>query len=85
MHNYSLRKQHLILIACRVLHNFIRRENASDRLFGDFDVQDLVTNDEGDTSRPLTNIDLSPASVAEMNATRDGIAAFMWHDYIRNA
>ncbi|KAH9714534.1 DDE Tnp4 domain-containing protein [Citrus sinensis] len=45
--------------------------------------RDLVTNDEGDTSRPLTNIDLSPASVAEMNATRDEIAAFMWHDYIR--
>ncbi|KAK9232941.1 hypothetical protein WN943_023189 [Citrus x changshan-huyou] len=71
MHNYSLRKQRLIPIACCTLHNFIRRENASDRLFGDFDVQDLVTNDEGDTSRPLTNIDLSPASVAEMNATRD--------------
>ncbi|XP_024043266.1 uncharacterized protein LOC112099958 [Citrus clementina] len=85
MHNYSLRKQRLIPIACCALHNFIRRENASDRLFGDFDVQDLVTNDERDTSRPLTNIDLSPASVAEMNATRDGIAAFMWHDYIRNA
>ena len=84
MHNYTLCKQRLIPIACYVLHNFIRQENASDKLFGDFDVQDLVTNDEGDTSRPLTNINLSPASVAEMNAIRNGIAVFMWHDYIRN-
>ena len=73
-------KQRLIPIACCVLHNFIRWENASDRLFEDFDVQDLVTNEEGDTSRPLSNIDLSLTSVAEMNATRDRIAAFMWHD-----
>ena len=36
--NYSLRKQRLIPIACCALHNFIRRENTSDRLFGDFDV-----------------------------------------------
>ena len=47
-------------------------------------MQDLVTNQKGDTSRSLTNIDLSPASVTEMNATRDRIAAFMWHGYIRN-
>ena len=53
-------------------------------MFGDFDVQDLVTIEEGDTSRPLINIDLSPASVAEMSATRDRIAASMWHNYIRN-
>ena len=42
MHNYSLRKQRLISIACYALHNFIRRENASDRLFGDFDMQDFM-------------------------------------------
>ena len=47
-------------------------------------MQHLVTNEEGDTSRPLTNIDLSPANVAEMSAIRDIIAASMWHDYIRN-
>lgn len=70
MHNYSLRKQHLIPNACCILHNFIRRENASDRLFEDFDVQDMITSEKGDTSRPLTSIDLSPASVAEMNATK---------------
>ena len=84
MHNYSLHKQRLIPITCYVLYNFIRRENANYRLFGDFDVQDLITNEEGDISRPLTNIDLSLVSVVEMNATRDRIAAFMWHDYTRN-
>ena len=47
-------------------------------------MQDLITNEE-DTSRSLINIDLSPASVAEMNVTRDRIEASMWHDYIRNA
>ena len=47
-------------------------------------MQDLVTN-EGDTGRPLINIDLSPVSVAEMNTTRDRIGAYMWHDYICNA
>ena len=59
MHNYNLHKQRLIPIVCCALYNFIRRENASDRLFGDFDVQDLVTNEEGDLIRPFTNIDLS--------------------------
>ena len=44
MHNYSLHKQ--CLIACCVLHNSIRRENASDRLFGDIDMQNLVTNEK---------------------------------------
>ena len=43
------RNPSLIPIACCALYNFIRWENASDRLFGDFDVQDLVTNNEGDT------------------------------------
>ena len=48
-------------------------------------MQDLVSNEEENTSKPLTNIDLSPASIAGMNATRDIIAAFIRHDYIRNA
>ena len=37
-HNYILHKQRLIPTACCFLRNFIRRENASDRLFEDFDV-----------------------------------------------
>ena len=54
-------------------------------LFGNFDVQDLIINEKGDTSRPLININLSAASVSHMNATRDEIKASMWHDYICNA
>ena len=48
-------------------------------------MQDMVINEEIDTSKPLTNIDLSPASVAKMNAKRDKIATSMWHDNTRNA
>ena len=56
-----------------MLHNYIRRENASDRLFEDFDVQDIITKKERDTIRPLTYINLFPPSVVKMNATRDDI------------
>ena len=71
MHNYKLHKQWLAPIACYVLHNFIQRENTRDRFFDDFEMQDMIIDDEGDTSKPLNNIDLFPASVVEMNATRD--------------
>ena len=47
-------------------------------------MQDLITNEE-DTSRSLINIDLSLASVVEMNTIRDRIGASMWHNYILNA
>ena len=46
-------------------------------------MQDMVTN-EGDTSRPLTNIDLSLTSATKMNATKDRIATSMWHYYTHN-
>ena len=52
---------------------YIRRENASNRLFKDFDVQDIIIKKERDTIRPLTYIDLFLASVVKMNATRDNI------------
>ena len=46
MYYCSLRKQYLIPIACCILHNFIRQENASGRLFENFNMQDMVTNEE---------------------------------------
>lgn len=41
MPNYPLCQQHLILTACCVLHNFIRREARRDRWFEEFQVEDL--------------------------------------------
>lgn len=43
MPNYPLCRQRLIPIACCVLHNFIRREARRDRLFEEFQVEDLLT------------------------------------------
>lgn len=68
-----------------ILHNFIQWKNTSDRLFEDFNVQDMVTNEEMDTSKPLNNIDLSLISIAEMNITRDRITTSMSYDYTCNA
>lgn len=50
VHNYNLCKQHLIPIVCCVLHNFIQWEKASDRLFENFHVQDMVNKEEWDIS-----------------------------------
>lgn len=71
MHSYKLHKQWPGPIACYVLHNLIQRENTRDRFFDDFEMQDMIIDDEGDTSKPLNNIDLFLVSVVEMNATRD--------------
>lgn len=46
MPNYPLCRQQLIPIVCYVLHNFIRRETRRDRLFEEFQVEDLDMPDQ---------------------------------------
>lgn len=46
MPNYPLRRQRRIHVACCVLHNSIRREARRDKLFDEFQVEDLELIDE---------------------------------------
>ncbi|KAL6294157.1 hypothetical protein ACE6H2_002299 [Prunus campanulata] len=79
MPNYPLRRQRRIPIACCVLHNFIRKEARRDRMFEEFQVEDMIIDTENTTP---PNIDMSAANIAQMGDIRDKIAADLWQDFI---
>ncbi|KAK2634751.1 hypothetical protein Ddye_029543 [Dipteronia dyeriana] len=63
-----LRRQHLVHIACCVLHNFIRSQDRGDRMFTEYENEDMLIEREGEAEcRPIPNIDLSPSNVALMS------------------
>ncbi|KAL6276458.1 hypothetical protein ACE6H2_020059 [Prunus campanulata] len=79
MPNYPPRRQRRIPIACCVLHNFIRKEARRDRMFEEFQVEDMIIDTENTTP---PNIDMSAANIAQMGDIRDKIAADLWQDFI---
>ncbi|KAK3189221.1 hypothetical protein Dsin_028782 [Dipteronia sinensis] len=46
MSNYPPRRQRLILIVCCVLHNFIQKEARHDRMFREFELEDMIIDEE---------------------------------------
>ncbi|KAK3195369.1 hypothetical protein Dsin_026679 [Dipteronia sinensis] len=83
MPNYRLPRQHLIPIACCVLHNFIQSQSRGDRMFREYENVDMLIDGEAE-GRPNPNIDLSPSNVALMSNVRDEIAKKMWRDCSHN-
>ncbi|KAK2641760.1 hypothetical protein Ddye_023523 [Dipteronia dyeriana] len=76
MSNYHLNRQHLVPIACFVLHNFIRSQGRGDRMFREYENEDMLIDGDGEgegEGRPIPNIDLSPSNVALMSNVRDEI------------
>ena len=80
--NYRISRQRLIPIACCVLHNYIRQTSHSDRMFEEFQVEDMIIEEENE-ERATVDIDLSPGHITQMNGTRDAIATTLWNDYTR--
>ncbi|CAL2230034.1 unnamed protein product [Prunus armeniaca] len=79
MPNYPPRRQRRIPIACCVLHNFIRKEARRDRMFEEFQVEDMIIDSENTTT---PNIDMSAGNIAQMGDIRDKIVADLWRDFI---
>ncbi|KAK2661763.1 hypothetical protein Ddye_000337 [Dipteronia dyeriana] len=74
MPNYKLRRQRLVPIACCVLHNFIRSQGCCERMFREYENEDMLIEGEGEAEgRSIPNIDLSPSNVALMSNVRDEI------------
>ncbi|KAK2656258.1 hypothetical protein Ddye_009310 [Dipteronia dyeriana] len=85
MPNYKLRRQRLVPIACCVLHNFIRSQGRGDRMFREYENEDMLIDGEGEAeSRTIPNIDISLSNVVLMTNVRDEIAKQMWRDCSRN-
>ena len=83
--NYKLRRQRLIPIACCVLHNFIRSQGRGDKMFKEYENEDMLIDGEGEgEGRSIPNIDLSLTNVALMSNVRDEIANKMWRDCSHN-
>ncbi|XP_021820766.1 uncharacterized protein LOC110762438 [Prunus avium] len=79
MPNYPPRRQRPIPIAYCVLHNFIRKEARRDKMFEEFQVEDMIIDSENTTT---PNIDMSARNIAQMGDIRDKIAADLWRDFI---
>jgi hypothetical protein len=70
--NYPMEKQTKNIIACMVLHNFIRDNVLDDELFAQCDANEdfLPDVDEATTSQPHVNDE----EKSDMNALRDSVA-----------
>ncbi|KAM2312344.1 hypothetical protein TB1_022094 [Malus domestica] len=81
MPNYQIRKQRCILVACCVVHNFIRMQSRNDTLFQQFEDNDVdVVDDESSgANQEGKNMHLNDDNV--MNDVRDHITGSMWLDY----
>ncbi|KAK3222908.1 hypothetical protein Dsin_009933, partial [Dipteronia sinensis] len=66
MPNYRPRRQRLIPIACCVLHNLIRKEAHRDRLFREFELEDMIIEEEAETN--IFNLDMSQEYMTQMNS-----------------
>ena len=79
---YKPSRQPSIVVACCTLHNWICLSTRNDKLFREYEVEDLsIEGEEESTSSTNHSIDLSYESAA-MVACRDQIAEMMWETYI---
>ncbi|RVW35882.1 hypothetical protein CK203_084612 [Vitis vinifera] len=80
---YKPSRQPSIVVACCTLHNWIRLSTRNDKLFREYEVEDLsIEGEEESTSSKNHSIDLSDENAVAMAACRDQIAEVMWANYI---
>lgn len=73
---YPVRVNNRLIMACFLLHNFIRREMEVDPIETEFDED--IHDVEGEQSHVETEFIDAIDSTAEWNSTRDQIAESMW-------
>ena len=80
---YKPSRQPSIVVACCTLHNWIHLSTQNDKLFREYEVEDLsIEGEEESTSSTNHSIDLLDESAAAMATCRDQIAKVMWANYI---
>ena len=84
MNNYECDMQVKIVIACAVLHNFLREHQSSDGIFNEYENDDMVVDESDELLAQGNNIaSSSRSSDSEMQAHREEIVHKMWEDYIK--
>lgn len=56
MNNYELDMQVKIVVACAVLHNFLRENQSNDEIFNEHECDDMVTDEDDEQSTQSNNI-----------------------------
>ena len=62
-----------------MLHNFIQKESCCDRMFEQFEVEDMIFAEEKE--RTTIDINMSSGNLAQMSIIRDKIVEDLWCDY----
>ena len=84
MNNYECDMQVKIVIACAVLHNFLREHQSSDGIFNEYENDDMVVDESDELLAQGNNIaSSSRSSDSEMQVHREEIVHKMWEDYIK--
>ena len=90
---FKLHRQRYVVIVCCALHNFIRINNQSDKLFSTLREsvgEERATNSEGSGDAEASTssatqrhvLEMSNVSKRVMSEFRDNITETMWDDYV---
>nr|XP_016515762.1 PREDICTED: uncharacterized protein LOC107832428 [Nicotiana tabacum] len=83
MNNYDFNTQVKIVIACAVLHNFLRELQSGDGIFTEYEHDDTDVDETEQQSTQSSNTTSSfRSSDREMHARREEIVCIMWENYI---
>ncbi|XP_022852822.1 uncharacterized protein LOC111374384 [Olea europaea var. sylvestris] len=81
--NYPLSRQRQILTTYCAINNFIRQENALDKLFVEYGEEDMVFQDMLESSQDQEVIHFDTSQTAQMVQVKDQIVTQMWNNYSR--
>jgi hypothetical protein len=79
--NFSVRTQARIIMACGIIHNFIRLHDPEDADLLDLDIEMDDNGLDGAVDPDELSAGISPAETDRADARRDDIAKAMWASY----
>ncbi len=85
MNHYDIDTQVKIVIACAVLHNYLREYQSTDEIFMVYEHENIVADDIDQQMAQSNNVGSSSRSHdREMQVQREEIVRTMWEDYIKD-
>lgn len=85
MNHYDIDTQVKIVIACAVLHNYLREYQSTDDIFMVYEHENIVVDDSEQQMTQSNNVGSSSRSHdREMQVQREEIVRTMWEDYIKD-
>jgi hypothetical protein len=79
--NFSVRTQARIIMACGIIHNFIRLHDPEDADLLDLDIEMDDNGLDGAVDPDELSAGISPEETERADARRDDIAKAMWASY----